>query len=606
LNTRERRISARTQQLVAMEAQRALDNGLQGRAMRFALAGEPSAAELSRGVKPEPLLRAVLAAATQASPCALSLPHPAGVWSAHFTSDGTHTITACHDGNVRIWNVASGLEIGLLPHPAHINQIALAEPAGQITTPETPLLLQHAGEVRCTAFSPDARLVASGSMDSFVTVWRCATGEAITRLKHGEDVHAVSFSTDGRFLLSAASDRAARVWSTAAWTEVHRLSHEGRVYSANFNSDGTRIVTASEDGTAGIWNAATGARVATLKHQYPVNAACFSADGTRVATASMDRSARIWGGVSGEQLELLSHDAEVRSVCFSPDGRLLATASADRTGCLWDTANGGRISTFRHDDGVTGASFNQAGDFLLTTSLDRTARIWHVNHGVAIAQSPTKSTAPEHRAVEEWFSKDGLLELDVPDDADSTAIVKRVGDSAELFKLRHADRIRTAAFSPNGHLIATGGDDEMVRLWSAETGREMHILRHGGAVYQVVFSADSARLMTVTKVHEYNGEDIARLWDTTTGTLLMTLPPGNVRHAKFNVDGASIVTYCNDDIARTWDATFTLKLRDEALVRTVASERSRGEGLLTDAELLILRPVLGEVEPDVAARWVAP
>ena len=98
---------------------------------------------------------------------------------------------------------------------------------------------------------------------------------------------------------------------------------------------------------------------------------------------------------------------------------------------------------------------------------------------------------------------------------------------------------------------------------------------------------------------------VARLWDVATGTLLMTLPPGNVRHAKFGADGASIVTYCDDDIARTWDASFTLGLRDEALVRAVARERLRGEGALTDAELLILRPVVGdEVERNVVGRWL--
>ena len=66
-------------------------------------------------------------------------------------------------------------------------------------------------------------------------------------------------------------------------------------------------------------------------------------------------------------------------------------------------------------------------------------------------------------------------------------------------------------------------------LWSAETGRELHLLRHVCPVTQVEFSADGTRLLTVTKVYEYDGEDIARLWDAATSTLLQTFPPGNVR-----------------------------------------------------------------------------
>lgn len=63
LNARERRISARTQQRVAMEAQRALDAGAFARAIRLALAGEPTVNELTRGIEPERMLRDVLSAA---------------------------------------------------------------------------------------------------------------------------------------------------------------------------------------------------------------------------------------------------------------------------------------------------------------------------------------------------------------------------------------------------------------------------------------------------------------------------------------------------------------------------------------------------------------
>ena len=83
-------------------------------------------------------------------------------------------------------------------------------------------------------------------------------------------------------------------------------------------------------------------------------------------------------------------------------------------------------------------------------------------------------------------------------------------------------------------------------------------------------------------------------WDVATGALLMTLPASNVRHAKFGEDGASIVTYCDGNIARSWDATFTVGLRDESLVKVAARDKLRGEELLTDAELLVLRPILGD------------
>jgi hypothetical protein len=55
-----------------------------------------------------------------------------------------------------------------------------------------------------------------------------------------------------------------------------------------------------------------------------------------------------------------------------------------------------------------------------------------------------------------------------------------------------------------------------------------------------------------------------------------------------------------------WDVTWAAKLTGERLVRAVAREKLKGCGRLTEEELRILRPILGEVDPDVTSRWLAP
>ena len=167
LNARERRISSRTQQLVAMEAQRALDAGFHSRAMRLCLAGEPTAAELSRAVKPERALRAVWAAAAQSSPCLLALPHPRGVNQLRLASNETRIITAGHDHVVRVWDAVSGQLVAELPHDKLVMAIAVDESTCLIATAsrdriarlwdvnngKAPLVLPHADEVTSIAFS---------------------------------------------------------------------------------------------------------------------------------------------------------------------------------------------------------------------------------------------------------------------------------------------------------------------------------------------------------------------------------------------------------------------------------------------------------------------
>jgi hypothetical protein len=59
-------------------------------------------------------------------------------------------------------------------------------------------------------------------------------------------------------------------------------------------------------------------------------------------------------------------------------------------------------------------------------------------------------------------------------------------------------------------------------------------------------------------------------------------------------------------MARLWDATWVAALTEERLVRAVAPNRLIGEGRLNKDELRALRPILGEVDPDVVSRWQRP
>jgi len=146
---------------------------------------------------------------------------------------------------------------------------------------------------------------------------------------------------------------------------------------------------------------------------------------------------------------------------------------------------------------------------------------------------------------------------------DGTRIVTTMGDrtarvwdarTGEMLKTLagHTDDIATAAYSPDGKRIVTGGD-ETARIWDASTGRILLVLSghagHAGYVWQAVYSHDGTLIATASP------DKAARIWDAQTGALLSVLSGHTnvLTDVEFSPDGSHVVMAGLDHTARTWD-----------------------------------------------------
>jgi RNA polymerase sigma factor (sigma-70 family) len=119
----------------------------------------------------------------------------------------------------------------------------------------------------CVAFSPDSRIVASGSLDRNTRLWEVTTGrEIMTLTGHERSVTAVAFAPGGRVLVSADGGcvqprfwegrppLSIRFWDVGTGKELARLGgHGSGVTALEFSPDGKRLVAGLNNGTALVW-----------------------------------------------------------------------------------------------------------------------------------------------------------------------------------------------------------------------------------------------------------------------------------------------------------------------------------------------------------------
>jgi WD40 repeat protein len=272
------------------------------------------------------------------------------------------------------------------------------------------------------------------------------------------------------------------------------------------------------------------ARLGTLRFR-PGDESCaltLAPDGKTAATGEMGR-VRLWDLASGKEVREFHFPGmkEFYKIRFSPDGQLLA-AVADHWGAM-DCASlfvcEVGTGTIRHEFGKGQSGFNDI-DFAAGGKL-------------LLARETNRS-----RQIVLW-------------------------DTANGKEVRRLPEVRCCACSPNGRLVAGGGEEGTVLLWDVATGEEVRQLRgHRSAVRALAFSPDGSTLASgggmdgtiMRPVGEKPPPDdtAVRLWDVATGRPRTFTPDTahTVRSLRFSPEGGTLAVGCDEGLSRSvtfWD-----------------------------------------------------
>jgi WD40 repeat protein len=444
-----------------------------------------------------------------ARPWSLSLlwqgQHPGGVRQAVFARND-RVVSCGADKTVKVWNIADGkLLRTIAAHEGPVAGVGISGDGAKIASAgadkkvklwtlagpadgkeEKPHVIDLPAAPEALAFSPNGLRVAvalPGAKGSALRVYDTASGKEMLALDgHAAAVRALEFLADNRTLLSAGEDKAVRLADANVAAVLD--AHAGGVAGVAFNAGGTLLASGGADKTVKLWDPTKGQVTRTFGPLVEaVRAVAFNRAGTQVAAAA-GKEVRVWTVADGKEVRALAHPAEVGGVAFSLDGSRLATAGVDRQVRVWELATGQELVAFPHPGPVRAVACPPSSNDLVVAASDKTVSV----HTITVVKVLPTGT-PLRRLTVLATGTHFLT-------ADEAGKVKQwtPAGAADRTYADSTKPIHALAASKNNLLLATGGADQVVRLYTLADGKQVGSLKAPGAVFQLAFTPDSQAL----------------------------------------------------------------------------------------------------------------
>jgi WD40 repeat protein len=415
--------------------------------------------------------------------------------------DGSTFVTAGADGVVRLWGANDGRPV--------------REFAG------------HGGPVTSVRFSPDGAKLASASSDKTLRVWAVADGAAFAQAPTLAEPAAVAWTAGGKAIAGAGADGVVRVWdlpnaSGGAFTSPKELKgHDGPVLALSaVTSQPTHLVSGGGDGTVRQWDVQSGQAVRQFSHGVPVAAVAVRSDGKRIASAGpngvklWDRDGKLLAELKGDRSLIDGAVNRERDLAFAASEVAYHKANADaankRSADQVERVKKAAAADVEADKALVEKQKGQAekqkalADKQQAKASEAEVKKAEADAKAADAEVKKAQTAKAAAADELRLA---ITSAQGAADAAAEALAahqaagrehKQIESELPALKATAAAAekpVRAVAFSTDNHLLAVGGDDQAVRIYSADTGAACDAFRgHQGPVTSLAFAGADAIL----------------------------------------------------------------------------------------------------------------
>jgi WD40 repeat protein/uncharacterized caspase-like protein len=450
-------------------------------------------------------------------------PETSVLYALAFSPDGHALATSGFDGQLLLWDTATGAVVRGLHGGANL-----------------------AGEA---AFSPDGTRLYTGAK----TVWDVATGRGLRATSVPTESLFGSLSPDGRLvavrnfrdneikLFDAASRQQLQTLAPAekAATNLVAFSRDARLLASTYSAtpeqqkSGAAVSYSKDDVMKAAKEAAKNAKNDPSAYYKSYIESLTHRDVDR----GIQSQVKIWDTQTGREVRSITvpssnafSPSNAGRVVFSPDGHTIAvTPSSGDAATLWDVTTGQQLRAFG------GAAAQAANPFGIPG-----AGLGGQNRVDAIAFSPDGRLIATGGTEMETGGFDPSAMM--------AAMAQARGNPKQA--AQQAAQMRAQMQSMMGNVLGSMKPTGPVRLWDAATGREVRTLKgHVADVKALAFSADGRTLASAS------ADNVLKLWDVETGAEIRTLKgqDAEVNSFAFSPDGRLLASTANDGSTFLWD-----------------------------------------------------
>ncbi|NBY03592.1 MAG: hypothetical protein EBQ87_16700 [Planctomycetes bacterium] len=350
--------------------------------------------------------------------------------------------------------------------------------------------LSQMDSILCMAFSQDSKLLATGGVDNRAVVWNLPDGGFKYQIQHDGDVTCLAFSNDPQWLITGSDDNTVRIF----YKESGRPASSNLVYNATMrfitpHPRAPLLVAGGDDNTCVLWDMQPKNQISISfdkrLDQFLIGnkGGFYYRNGSKVTYAASGSIAKAFNDTAGRFVNfnqgdfnnsaLLIHENALSIAELGPNDLVILGKDGAVTTWNKDTAKKQTIlqRPMIENQRISIKSSSIGKFFILEIPIGDGRKIYELysRDGKKI----------EHKCLENsnvivFSENDSKIAFG---DFDGAIFVNEIINESfiekAVFKESHKGAVSSLAFSKDGKLIASGGEDMFLRAWNIDSKKRL-------------------------------------------------------------------------------------------------------------------------------------